>query len=63
MSIKQRGFASLPPERRVAIAKKGAAVLHASGRAHRWTAEEAKAAGRIGGNKSAEKRALKQVAW
>lgn len=43
------GFAALSPEQRRAIARKGGRAVHALGRAHEWTHEEAKAAGRIGG--------------
>ncbi len=36
-----RGFASLSPERRKEMAKRGAARLHAAKRAHQFTPEEA----------------------
>lgn len=39
-----RGFASLSPERRKEMAKRGAARLHAAKRAHQFTSEEASAA-------------------
>ena len=44
-----RGFASLSPERRREIASKGGKAVHASGKGHQWTREEARAAGRLGG--------------
>lgn len=47
-----RGFAALPPERRREIARKGGKRGHEMGVAHRWTAEEAARAGKIGGRKS-----------
>lgn len=40
-----RGFATLSPEQRRAIASKGGKAAHAKGRAHRWSREEARAAG------------------
>ena len=43
------GFAALPREEVVALAKKGAKAAHESGKAHRFTSEEARAAGRKGG--------------
>jgi general stress protein YciG len=45
-----RGFASLPRERVSEIAKKGGVSAHAAGTAHRFTSEEATAAGKRGGN-------------
>ena len=37
------------PERKREIARMGAYALHAQNKAHKWTSEEAQAAGRIGG--------------
>lgn len=51
---KKQGFATLTPERRKAIASSGGRVAHMLGRAHRFTTEEAKIAGRLGGKKLAE---------
>lgn len=45
----KRGFASMSPERRTAIARKGGQVVHAIGKAHTWTRAEAIDAGRKGG--------------
>jgi general stress protein YciG len=45
----RRGLACLPPERRRAIARLGGQRLHALGRAHRFTSEQARAAGSTGG--------------
>jgi general stress protein YciG len=44
-----RGFASMDRERQREIASKGGRAAHAKGTAHEWTAEEARAAGRKGG--------------
>ena len=52
-----RGFASLTPERQREIASRGGKAAHASGRAHTFTSDEAREAGRKGGAKSAESRA------
>lgn len=43
-----QGFASMAPEKRRAIASRGARRLHALGKAHRWTHEAAVIAGRKG---------------
>lgn len=45
----RRGFACISPERRREIASKGGKKAHARGTAHRWTPEEARAAGKKGG--------------
>lgn len=42
----RRGFAAMKPEVRREIASKGGRAAHASGRAHQFTPEEARAAGR-----------------
>lgn len=47
--ISRRGFASMTPERRKEIARMGGKSAHALGVAHRFTVEEARAAGRKGG--------------
>lgn len=44
-----RGFASMDPERRRAICSLGGKTAHALGRAHEFTSEEAREAGRKGG--------------
>lgn len=75
----KRGFASIPPERRRAIASLGGKAAHALGKAHeftsetgararmeaaargvkfhKFTSEQARAAGRLGGLARAAKRA------
>ncbi len=47
----RRGFASMDPERQRQIASKGGRAAHEQGKAHEWTSEEARAAGRKGGQK------------
>ncbi len=47
-----RGFASMSPEKRREIAQKGGKAAHAQGRAHIWTSEKAREAGRKGGQRS-----------
>ncbi|MGH7436732.1 MAG: KGG domain-containing protein [Polyangiaceae bacterium] len=46
-----RGFASMDLARQREIASKGGKAAHAQGRAHEFTADEARAAGRKGGEK------------
>lgn len=45
----KRGFASMDPARQREIASKGGRAAHAKGTAHEWSAEEARRAGRKGG--------------
>ena len=49
MSPQKRGFAMLTPKERSAMASKAGIAAQASGKAHRWTLEEARVAGRKGG--------------
>lgn len=44
-----RGFASMAADKQRAIASKGGREAHLKGTAHEWTSEEARAAGRKGG--------------
>ena len=53
----RRGFASMDPERQREIASKGGRAAHAKGTAHEWTAEEARRAGRKGGETVSRNRA------
>lgn len=46
---KKKGFAALSPERRKEISALGGRMCHQRGVAHRWTAEEAKKMGSLGG--------------
>jgi hypothetical protein len=45
----RRGFASMSPEKQREIASKGGRAAHEKGTAHEWTSEEARNAGRKGG--------------
>ncbi len=45
----RRGFASMAPEQRRAIASMGGKAAHAAGTAHQFSSEEARRAGRLGG--------------
>lgn len=45
----RRGFASMDPSEQRRIASQGGKASHASGQGHKWTPEEARAAGRKGG--------------
>lgn len=60
MSVKTRGFASLPKDKQRELARKGGQAAHEKGTAHEWTSESARVAGMKGGAKSgAIKRAKK----
>lgn len=48
-SKERRGFASMSPEKQREIASKGGRAAHAKGTAHEWTSDEARVAGRKGG--------------
>lgn len=45
----RRGFAAMSPEQQRDIASRGGRASHESGRGHRFSTEEARAAGRKGG--------------
>ena len=45
----RRGFASMDPTEQRRIASEGGRASHASGQGHKWTADEAREAGRKGG--------------
>jgi uncharacterized protein len=49
MRKERRGFASMSPEKQREIASKGGRAAHEKGTAHEWTADEARSAGRKGG--------------
>lgn len=53
----KRGFASMDRERQREIARKGGQAAHEKGTAHEFTAEEARAAGRKGGERVSVDRA------
>jgi general stress protein YciG len=44
-----RGFASMSRDKQRQIASKGGRAAHMKGTAHKWTSDEARAAGRKGG--------------
>lgn len=46
---RKRGFAAMDPSKQKEIASRGGRAAHARGTAHQWTAEEARDAGRRGG--------------
>ncbi|HEX8425386.1 KGG domain-containing protein [Hymenobacter sp.] len=52
-----RGFAAMDPATQRRIASEGGKASHESGRGHQWTPEEARAAGRKGGQASRTNRA------
>jgi general stress protein YciG len=45
----RRGFASMEPDKQRQIAEKGGRAAHAKGTAHEFTSDEAREAGRKGG--------------
>lgn len=49
MSVKQRGFGSMPKHRQREIASKGGKAAHQKGTAYEWDSAAARAAGRKGG--------------
>jgi general stress protein YciG len=55
-----RGFAVIDKNVGSAISAEGGRAAHAKGTAHKWTSEEAKAAGRKGGLASMRKRRAKE---
>ncbi len=52
----KRGFASMKADRQREIARQGGVAAHESGNAHEFTSEEARMAGRKGGEARAAKR-------
>lgn len=52
-----RGFASMDAEKQREIASKGGKAAHAKGTAHEFTSEEARIAGKKGGEKVSQNRA------
>ena len=50
-STRTRGFASMDSERQREIARKGGRAAHEKGTAHQFTSEEAREAGRTGGER------------
>lgn len=54
---RDHGFASMAPSRQREIAGRGGKAAHARGRAHEFTVEEARSAGRKGGHAVSRDRA------
>lgn len=52
MAKEDRGFASMDPNKQRDIASKGGRAAHQKGTAHEWTSDEAREAGRKGGQAS-----------
>ena len=52
----RRGFASMSPEKQREIASKGGKVAHEKGSAHEFSSEEAREAGRKGGESASRDR-------
>ena len=52
----KRGFAAMSPERQREIARQGGQAAHEQGAAHQWSRDEAKEAGKKGGQASGSKR-------
>lgn len=57
MATSKRGFASMDPSKQREIASKGGRAAHAKGTAHEFTSEEARVAGRKGGEAVSRDRA------
>ena len=55
-STRTRGFASMSTDKQKEIARKGGRAAHARGTAHEFTADEARAAGRKGGERVSQNR-------
>src|SRR5947207_3106050 len=55
MAKEDRGFASMDRNKQREIASKGGRAAHQKGKAHEWTSDEARAAGRKGGMASHRK--------
>lgn len=55
-NTRSRGFASMDPEKQREIARKGGKAAHEKGTAHEFTADEARAAGRKGGERVSSNR-------
>jgi uncharacterized protein len=58
----KRGFAALDPDKQREIARLGGRAAHAQGKAHEFTSEEARVAGRKGGETvSNDKAHMKEI--
>lgn len=52
----RRGFAAMSPERQREIASQGGRAAHQQGVAHEWSTDEAREAGKKGGQASGKRR-------
>ena len=52
----RRGFAAMSPDRQREIASQGGRAAHKQGVAHEWSTEEAREAGKKGGQASGKRR-------
>jgi general stress protein YciG len=60
--MSKRGFAALDPDKQREIARLGGRAAHAQGKAHEFTSEEARVAGRKGGEVvSNDKEHMKEI--
>ena len=57
----ERGFAIMDPARQREVASAGGKAAHQSGNAHEFTSEEARKAGRKGGQASSKQRLTKRA--
>ncbi|MDQ3014256.1 MAG: stress-induced protein [bacterium] len=55
-ATEDRGFASMDPDRQKEIASRGGKAAHEKGTAHEFTPDEAREAGRKGGQKVSQNR-------
>lgn len=62
MAISDRGFASMDRTKQAEIASKGGKKAHALGKAHQWTKESARIAGRKGAEANRRKREAAKAA-
>jgi general stress protein YciG len=57
-----RGFAAMSQEKQKEIARKGGRAAHEQGVAHQWTSQEAKEAGKKGGQARGKRNAGREAA-
>jgi general stress protein YciG len=62
MDKEQRGFATMDRSRQREIARMGGRAAHVKGTAHEWSGDEARIAGRLGGQASQRNRASRLTA-
>lgn len=62
MSTQHRGFASMPTAKQRELASRGGKACHQKGVGHEWTVEEAREAGRKGGQTAARNREARMIA-